>query len=76
MLDVTRTTKRQLSRFDDLFDRLSKKALRPYNDLKNDPVRHDLDAAVLEVLKIDGVDLGPVYEWIANDPQFFPDSSA
>ena len=70
VLDVTRLTKRQLSLFDKLFDRLCKQALRPFGDLKRDRVRRDLDASMLGILKADGIDMDRLYEWISGDPQF------
>ena len=76
VLDVSVLTRRQLSRLDDLFDRLCRQPLRPLNDPKNDPVRRDMDASLVGILKIDGVDLDRLYEWIANDPQFFSDADA
>lgn len=71
VLDVTRLTKRQLSLFDKLFDRLCKQALHPFSDLKHDKVRRDLDASMLKILEVDGMDMDQLYEWISADPQFF-----
>ena len=71
VLDVTKLTKRQLSLFDKLFDRLCKQALHPFSDLKHDKVRRDLDASMLKILEVDGIDMDQLYEWISTDPQFF-----
>ena len=70
VLDVTRLAEGQVSALDGLFDRLCRRPLRPFSELGGDPVRRDLDASVLRILGADGIDLGRLYEWISNDPQF------
>lgn len=70
VLDVTRLAEGQVSALDGLFDRLCRRQLRPFSELGGDPVRRDLDVSVLRILGADGIDLGRLYEWISNDPQF------
>lgn len=70
VLDATKLAEEQISALDGLFDRLCRRPLRPFSEIGADPVRRDLDASMLKILGVDGMDLGQLYEWISNDPQF------
>lgn len=69
MLDLTKLTKAQLGKFDNLFDYLSKKTMLPINRIDEDEIRQELDKGIQFILGTD-FDLIPIYDQIVKEPQF------
>ena len=68
-LDVRKLTKIQLSKFNELFDRVCCEELLPINRLDEDSVRKSLDDGVMKILGIE-VDMDRIRTQLVAEPQF------
>lgn len=68
-LDLRKLARRQLGKFDALFDWTRNDEFLPFNQLDKDPTRQELDDGIMDILGV-RVDLEPVRRRIVAEPQF------
>ncbi len=69
VLDFARLSKKQLAKFDRLFDKTCVKELLPINRIEQDATRQSLDKGILGILGIE-MKLDPIYKQLVREPQF------
>ena len=66
VLDVRNLSQQQLNTLSEMYDRVSREALRPFAKLDNDPTRIQIDQALCETLSLPP--LLPIYELLVREP--------